>query len=323
VIPTENADVKVQDIADLSNQLMDILLHDRTTDRNIIWASNDYHYLGESYAATKQILPELIIGNNSKLIQPRTLKEQNNQTGRTRDKAEVFTPSWICNAQNNLIDDVWFDRKDVFNRQKGTKWEATSERINFPPYANRTWQKYVDAPRMEISCGEAPYIVSRYDATNGNIIPLHNRIGILDRKLRVVVENTDDVVEWFKWTVRAYQSVYAYEFQGDSLLLARRNMLFTFYDNIRFALHREPTFGELKVIANIISWNLWQMDGLTSTVPYSKSKQMINQLSFHDIGYNSGSAESQTEVMSSACRIKDWRSKMILEFSSLIKGTTK
>jgi hypothetical protein len=40
---------------------------------------------------------------------------------------------------------------------------------------------------MEISCGEAPYLVSRYDTVSGNIISVDDRIGLLDRKLRVVM----------------------------------------------------------------------------------------------------------------------------------------
>ena len=47
---------------------------------------------------------------------------------------------------------------------------------------------------MEITCGEAPYLVSRYDVVKGEIIPVEDRIGILDRKLRVINENIDDCV---------------------------------------------------------------------------------------------------------------------------------
>ena len=49
----------------------------------------------------------------------------------------------------------------------------------------------MDAQRLEISCGEAPYLVSRYDTVMGETIPISQRIGLLDRKLRVVSENTD------------------------------------------------------------------------------------------------------------------------------------
>ena len=96
-------------------------------------------------------------------------KALEHQTNRTRDKAEVFTPSWICNAQNNLVDEQWFGRKDVFNIQKEMSWKATADKIAFPDDRQHTWQKYVDAQRLEISCGEAPYLVSRYDIVTGKL----------------------------------------------------------------------------------------------------------------------------------------------------------
>lgn len=308
-------DVIEQDIANYSYLLLDILLFDRTTKRNIIWASEDYTYMGEFYEAKKPIIPNLVIGNNTRLIQPRTAKNQTNQLSRTRGKAEVFTPSWICNAQNNLIDEVWFGKKNVFNVPYATTWKATTEPVTFPEHKNRTWQKYVDVNRMEISCGEAPYLVSRYDATTGKMIALQERIGLLDRKLRVVNENVDDEDNWLKWATRAFQSVYAYEFQGDNLLLARENLLYTFGDNLRFKLRREPTLRELERIATIISWNLWQMDGMTFTIPYGEAKDDPHQLSLFDSG-----TELLDEAFSKLCRIKDWRSKIILEYKSLVKG---
>ena len=92
-------------------------------------------------------------------------------------------------------------------------------------------QSYVDSRRLEITCGEAPYVVSRYDAATGEIIPIRDRIGLLDRKLRVVNENADGDAEWLKWALRALQSSYGYEFQGDNLLIARVNVLITFAEH--------------------------------------------------------------------------------------------
>ncbi len=89
------------------------------------------------------------------------------------------------------MDEQWFGRKDVFNIQKEMSWKATADKIAFPDDRQHTWQKYVDAQRLEISCGEAPYLVSRYDTVTGETIPISQRIGLLDRKLRVVSENTD------------------------------------------------------------------------------------------------------------------------------------
>lgn len=100
-------------------------------------------------------------------------------------------------------------------------------RIDFDN-TGKTWKEYVDAKRLEISCGEAPYIVSFYDAVSGKEIPLSNRIGLLDRKLRVVNENATSDEDWNIWALRALESVYGYEFQGDNLILARINVFASF-----------------------------------------------------------------------------------------------
>lgn len=313
----EKLDVVEEDIAQYSIKLLDILLKDRTTNKNIIWATSDYISCGERYAATEQIYANLITGIHSKLIQPRVAKAHDQKNIRTRDKAEVFTPSWICNAQNNLIDEHWFGRSDIFNTQQNNTWTAT-ERIIFPGDKQRTWKNYVDARRIEVSCGEAPYLVSRYDTVTGAPIELLFRIGLLDRKLRVVTENATDEKEWLKWAYRAYESIYGFEFQGDNLLLARENLLYTFIDYMRYALKRTPSTDELKKVATIISWNLWQMDGLTYGPPLCDIQQEMQQLSLFDF------IETETliaqKTTKSRCKIKDWRSKVIVEYYALAKG---
>ena len=155
------------------------------------------------------------------IIRPRSVKSKEEQTERTKDMAEVFTPSWVYNAQNNLVDEAWFGRKDVFNIEdlQNHTWQAVSDPISFPE--GKTWKDYVRATRMEITCGEAPYLVSRYDTTTGKFIPLEQRIGLLDRKLRVVSENTTTSGEWLEMAQVAYENIYGYEWQGDNLLLAR------------------------------------------------------------------------------------------------------
>ena len=72
--------------------VLDTLLKDRSTGKNIIWATDDYAELGEQYSFKKEILPELVTGEQDSLIQPRVEKALEHQTNRTRDKAEVFTP---------------------------------------------------------------------------------------------------------------------------------------------------------------------------------------------------------------------------------------
>src|SRR5699024_1137276 len=99
----EKLDVIEEDIAQYSRELLDILLKDRTTNENIIWATSDYISHGELYAATEQIYASLITRVHSKLIQPRVAKTHEPEHRRTGDNAEVFTPSWICNAENDLV----------------------------------------------------------------------------------------------------------------------------------------------------------------------------------------------------------------------------
>ena len=247
-------------------------MRDHTTQKNIFWATDNYSDLGEAYKFSSQIFPELITGINGNVIMPRVKKDKETQLTRVRDMAEVYTPSWVCNAQNNLIDNAWFQRENIFNSEiidsNGTKtWVETIEKITFP--IEKSWKHYVRDTRLEIACGEAPYIASRYDTTTGEFIPIEKRIGLLDRKMRVINENTHDSGEWLEAAQTAFKNTYAYEWQGDSLLLARETLLITFIENYILKFNKEPLLKSIQYIAYIISWNVWQMDGLKTVIPNS------------------------------------------------------
>ena len=310
-------DIIEQELINHSNDLLDILLFDRTTRKNICWATDYYVSYGVEYMPQEAITKELITGSNSHLLKPRVLRSLDEKNWRTKDKAEVFTSSWVCNEQNNLVDEAWFERKNVFNivDSKNQTWKATKEKITFPK--SKTWKKYVDAKRLEITCGEAPYLVSRYDTVTGEEIPIIERIGLLDRKLRVINENIETEEEWFKWVTRAYESIYGYEYQGDNLLLARENLLYTFIENMEYKFSKKPNDKQLSTIAKIISWNIWQMDGITMTVPFSERPKNNTQMSLFDIV---DTTESDVEAI--PCKIYDWRSNKSLEFKSMARGGT-
>lgn len=270
------------------------LLKDETTGRNIIFATDVY--TGNEH---DEITENCIVGFGNEIL-PRVEKSRDEQLSRTRSKAEVFTPSWICNKMNNHCDAEWFGRENVFNIEHDQDWEPIKEKIKFEN--SDDWKKYVQSKRLEITCGEAPYIVSRYDAATGALIPLESRIGILDRKLRIIAENTDDEKEWIKWVYNAYKSVYGYEFQGDNLLIARANLVLTFVDYMQARLDRSPTTAELNRLVKIITWNFWQMDGITGTVPYGKPVEEYHQMSFFD--YQQGINDTEPEQVD--CIIYDW-----------------
>ncbi len=92
----------------LSPDLLEILLKDHTTKSNIFWATDNYAGRGEGYQCSDPITIESITGENSSVIIPRALKSRQQQQQRSRDMAEVFTPSWSCKKQNTLIDTAWF-----------------------------------------------------------------------------------------------------------------------------------------------------------------------------------------------------------------------
>ena len=295
------------------NVVIKTLLKDKTTGKNIIFATNSYSDMAADISEQTHITESILRMLGDRLIQPRVKKAMEAQVERTRKKAEVFTPSWICNKMNNHCDTEWFGRENVFNVEKEQSWESTIEHIYFEN--KKDWQKYINSKRLEITCGEAPYIVSRYDAATGEEIEIERRIGILDRKLRVVNENTDSEKEWMKWTVKAFQSVYGYEFQGDNLLIARINLLITFVDYMQYKWNRIPTDSELKKIANIIVWNIWQMDGITGTIPFGKPHEQYQQMTFFD--YMQGINDTEDEVID--CLIYDWQEKKAITYQS-IKG---
>ena len=167
--------------------------------------------------------------------------------------------------------------------------------------------------RLEMTCGEAPYITSRYDTTTGEFIPIEKRIGLLDRKLRVISENVEKSDEWLEAAQTAYRSTYAFEWQGDSLLLAREAMLYTFIENYEQKFAKQPLLKSIQYIAYIISWNVWQMDGLKGVVPNSCGLKKDNQLQFfgeQEVTPCEGcKSDNMLKHNGIYCIIKDWSNK--------------
>ena len=320
-------DILENELIEKYPDVLGILLRDQTTQKNIFWATDNYEHFGDSYRFNSEILPELITGEKGNVIMPRVHKDKILQLARSKEMAEVFTPSWICNAQNNLVDNSWFGKDGVFNKEivlkNGTKsWETAKEKIVFSK--GKTWQDYVRDTRLEISCGEAPYLVSRYDTTTGEFIQIENRIGILDRKLRVVNENLESINEWFEAVETAYKSTYGFEWQGDSLLLAREALLITFIENFTHKFETEPPLDYIQNIAEIISWNIWQMDGLKGVIPNSCKDEIIDISDFFETkteikkckGCETQNIKSHNGIY---CNIMDWDIEKPIKFISLLE----
>ena len=271
-------DIKEDDLLAMGGGILDMLLLDRTTGENIIWATDDYAAMGDSYTFFQHITPELITGDKKNTIQPRVAKNEEKRKKRARKMAEVFTPAWVCNNMNNGVDEAWFKRKPVFNivsEKSGLReWTPTTEKVTFPE--GKTWQEYVSMGVIEITCGEAPFLASRYDTVTGEIIEdLNRRVGWLDRKLRIVNENTTTREAWLYWAKMAFKGTLGFEWQGDNLLIARENLLMSFFDYHEARFGWKPAIEDVRDVAEIISWNIFQMDGLKFVIPRSCHPKLL------------------------------------------------
>lgn len=295
--------------------ILKILLSDRTTGKNIIWATDSYKHLGPAYERDKQIFPEQILHTN--LIEPRIQKALEVQKERTKKNAEVFTPAWICNQMNNQIDKNWLKDGEAFNQETEKGWNTNPDKIT--SFGRNEWTRYVKSKVLEITCGEAPFLVSRYDSSTGERIQVQDRIGLLDRKLRIITERTKSRTAWYEHAKDALRSVYGYEFQGDSLLIGRLNMFLTIKETMQDVWNVELSPKQQKVIAEIISWNLFQMDGLTDNTPIGVPEDQYYQQSLFDFFDIEGFESPEPEQSSVPVEIK-WNGKEIIAFRRMKEG---
>lgn len=317
----ELVDIKEDNLLHVNNEILSTLLLDNTTKKNIIWASDNYKEHGFGFNFNDEITIDKITGIYGDIIKPRSRKNSDEKLKRIKDNAEVFTPSWICNEQNNLADAEWFGKKNVFNTTDQKIWITNEKKIEFTN--NRAWQDYIKSLRLEISCGEAPYLVSRYDTVTGKSIKIKDRIGLLDRKLRVLSENVDLEDEWIEWSIIAVKSIYGYDWQGDNILLARENILYTYIDYYKDKFKKKPSHNLIKDIAQIVSWNIWQMDGLKFVIPNSCKNEIIKEFTlFGDVetktecsGCKTGNHKNHNGIY---CKIMNWEKNKIVKFYTLI-----
>lgn len=256
---------------------LEIILQDRTSRQNIIWATDTYASLGKGFEKKASIKPELIAGRYDELMKLR----RESRLIRTRKHGEVFTPLSICQIMCD----------HAYKTLRG-----------------KDWQKYILTTVLEITCGEAPFLASRRDLGSGKAVPLKERVGILDRKLQLIGEKTNTKEEWLDWAFKAFESTYGYEFQGDNLLMARMNLLASFEEYLLDRWLCEPSQEEYKRLLNIISWNIWQMDGLSGTLPYGKLSKSSQCDLFGTI---------KDENTTAPCLIRDWANGEVFPYLSL------
>lgn len=275
-----------------NESLLNLLLKDQTTGKNIKWGTDSYINHGYSFRADQEIKINLITGWYEGFIRPRVDKDIDIQLERQRNRAEVYTPSWVIKLQ---VDAVLKDLSE----------------LSLADFLKTKW--------LEITCGEAPYMVNRYDMETGEVIPLKDRAGFIDVKFKKLNEAIESEEEWLKLAVEIYKASYGYEYQGDSLLLARENLILTFIDNYFYMFGAFPKDKLLKLITKVISFNVIQMEGLTYEVPYSDGGTGDNgtQLNlFEEI-------EVEKNKKPELAKLKQWNENKIIEFKYIAERNDK
>lgn len=292
---TKLNEVKSYPIRDNSD-ILNILLKDRTTRKNIIWATDSYQDMGKGYYPKDYISEKSLKTGGKDIIKPRVEKDYEEQINRTRGKGEVFTPSWIIKKKVDFI-------------------EEELNKLDLEDYIGKKW--------LEVACGEAPYITSRYDAVTGDYLDIEKRVGFLDRKLQRISKEVDNEEIWFSMVLESYKASYGYEYQGDSLLIARENLLNSFIDYYVDKFSNVPKNDKIEAIAKIISYNIFQMDGLKYTVPILekiKVEKTDVQLSFFT---DMEKQEEQLEIVVNEgedVKIKNWINNKMIKFKNLVKS---
>ncbi len=310
--------IRIQDDIDQLNKLglLGKLLEDKSTNTNILWATDSYKRdYGPQYSFNKHItVTSLQSKTRTCVIKSRAEKENSYKSKRTKLHAEVFTPLEVVSNMVNYIDDNWFENENPFRETT----LCSNLKAAFP--SNQKWTDYIDSRRLEITCGEAPFLVQRYNSTTGELIPISQRDGILDRKLHVVTENTISEEDWLSWAIRSYQATYGYELQGDNVIIARINLLMTFKDYYEDKWKKAVAINELKTIINVIVWNIWQMDGLECTIPHSTQVKKEDQI---ELFITSDLANNYLLQNGRACRIKNWKLNTSVNFLSIKENPKK
>src|SRR5699024_4338149 len=287
----EDNDLSLSDLSDSTilrenESLLSLLLKDHTTGKNIKWGTDSYINHGYSFRDDQEIKIDLITGWYEGFIRPRVDKDIDIQLERQRNRAEVFTPSWVIKLQVDAA------LKDM-------------EELSLVDFIKTKW--------LEITCGEAPYMVNRYDMETGEVIPLKDRSGFIDLKFKKLNQEIESEEEWMKLALEIYKASYGYEYQGDSLLLARENLILTFIDNYFYMFGAFPSNKLLFELTKIISLNVFQMDGLTYEIPYSDggADEFGTQLSLFE------AEEVKEEIAPRLAQIKLWDTKKLIEFKAL------
>lgn len=112
--------------------VLDLLLQDKSTKKNIIWATDTYENLGEGFDDKVQLNADSLL-RRPDLIRPRIQKSQEAQAQRTRKKQRCLLRRGFAIGWNNYCDVTGLDSSGVFNTEtQSIPGQSRKERLNSP-----------------------------------------------------------------------------------------------------------------------------------------------------------------------------------------------
>lgn len=208
-----------------------------------------------------------ILNVNPNAVKPRYMKTALDQKSRTKDKAEVFTPVSIVKRMNDSFDTNYIG----------------------------SYEDYIGRRVLEVTCGEAPFLTTRYDASSGQQIPCGERVGLLDRKLQRIPDGVDKS-EWIALATRSLKVTYGYEWQEDSIFLARKNLLLNVIEYHIDRFKELPNQDIIEEWATIVSYNIFRMNGVTLCIPETNIKSKVMNWETNKIENFDGSKNLRIEI---------------------------
>ena len=124
------------------------------------------------------------------------------------------------------------------------------------------------------------------------------------------------------------QNVYGFDWQGDNVLIARENLLFTIAEHYEAKFNQKIETQDLVGFAKVIAWNIWQMDGLKFVIPNScctetKTEETLFEtivLSKECIGCKKRDNLKHNGIY---CIVKDWETHRNIRFVDMVMGGVK
>lgn len=225
-------------LQEIDESVLETLLTDKSTRRPLVWPSGPNH--PAAWMSREDFLRPQLAAEDPQAEQAEFLE-------------------W--NRKLNTLDAAWFGHEPAFNEESAQGWQTLSEPVAFDDPFH--WKKYVTRPVFLFQAGHGQALVFRPFAQGAEPMQYGKRMGILDRRLRIISENTREESEWLRWAESALQSLYGTDVSPLAIFQARLSALVAVREAYAQRFGGQLPVREEKYMVTTLCWNLFQMDPRT------------------------------------------------------------